>query len=185
MEDLQIIELFWQRSESAVTETARKYGRYCHTIAYNILHSREDSEECVSDTCSRCWDTMPPQRPGSLRAYVGAIIRNLSISRYRASRAQKRFSGAEVLLSELTDCVPAPESVQRTVEAGELGQLISDWLAGLDGESRALFIRRYWNGDAVRDLAAELNVRPNALTKRLLRLREALRRFLEKEGVDV
>ena len=75
--------------------------------------------------------------------------------------------------------------MQRTVEASELGQLISDWLAGLDGESRALFIRRYWNGDAVRDLAAELNVRPNALTKRLLRLREALRRFLEKEGVDV
>lgn len=185
MEDAQIIDMYWLRDEYAIQATDDKYGAFCHRIAMNILHSFQDSEECVSDTYGRCWDTMPPQRPGSLRAYVGAIIRNLSISRYRASRAQKRFGGAEVLLSELTDCVPAPESVQRTVEAGELGQLISDWLAGLDGESRALFIRRYWNGDAVRDLAAELNVRPNALTKRLLRLREALRRFLEKEGVDV
>ena len=184
MEDAQIIDMYWLRDEYAIQATDDKYGAFCHRIAMNILHSFQDSEECVSDAYGRCWDTMPPQRPGSLRAYVGAIIRNLSISRYRASRAQKRFGGAEVLLSELADCVPAPESVQRTVEAGELGQL-SDWLAGLDGESRALFIRRYWNGDAVRDLAAELNVRPNALTKRLLRLREALRRFLEKEGVDV
>lgn len=158
MEDAQIIDMYWLRDEYAIQATDDKYGAFCHRIAMNILHSFQDSEECVSDTYGRCWDTMPPQRPGSLRAYVGAIIRNLSISRYRASRAQKRFSGAEVLLSELTDCVPAPESVQRTVEAGELGQLISDWLAGLDGESRALFIRRYWNGDAVRDLAAELNL---------------------------
>ena len=185
MEDAQIIDMYWLRDEYAIQATDDKYGAFCHRIAMNILHSFQDSEECVSDTYGRCWDTMPPQRPGSLRAYVGAIIRNLSISRYRASRAQKRFGGAEVLLSELTDCVPAPESVQRTVEARELGQFISDWLVSLDKESRALFIRRYWNGDAVRELAAELNVRPNALTKRLLRLREALRRFLEKEGVDV
>ena len=185
MEDGQIVNLYWRRDEDAIRATEQKYGGFCRRLSMNILHSFQDSEECVNDAYGRCWDTMPPQRPASLRAYLGVIIRNLSISRYRASRAQKRFGGAEVLLSELADCVPAPESVQRTVEAGELGQLISDWLAGLDGESRALFIRRYWNGDAVRDLAAELNVRPNALTKRLLRLREALRRFLEKEGVDV
>ena len=185
MEDAQIIDMYWLRDEYAIQATDDKYGAFCHRIAMNILHSFQDSEECVSDTYGRCWDTMPPQRPGSLRAYVGAIIRNLSISRYRASRAQKRFGGAEVLLSELTDCVPAPESVQRTVEARELGQFISDWLVSLDKESRALFIRRYWNGDPVRDLAAELNVRPNALTKRLLRLREGLRKCLEKEGVSV
>ena len=151
----------------------------------NILHSFQDSEECVSDTYGRCWDTMPPQRPGSLRAYLGTIIRNLSISRYRSSRAQKRFGGAEVLLSELSDCVPAPENIQRTVEAGELGELISRWLDGLGEEDRALFLRRYWNGDAVKDLALELGVRPNVLTKRLLRLRESLRRSLEREGVAV
>ena len=185
MEDAQIIELYWQRDEGAIRETDTKYGAFCQRIAMNILSSFEDCEECVSDTYGRCWDTMPPQRPGSLRAYLGTIIRNLSISRYRSSRAQKRFGGAEVLLSELSDCVPAPENIQRTVEAGELGELISRWLDGLGEEDRALFLRRYWNGDAVKDLALELGVRPNALTKRLLRLRESLRRSLEREGVAV
>jgi len=185
MEDVQIIDLYWQRDESAITETDNKYGRFCQKLAMNILHSFEDSEECVSDTYGKCWDTMPPQRPMSLRAYLGTIIRNLSISRYRASHAQKRFGGAEVLLSELNDCVPAPDSVQRTVEAGELSELIGRWLRGLSREDQALFVRRYWGGDAVKDLAAELGVRPNALTKRLLRLREDLRCSLEREGVAV
>jgi len=185
MEDVQIIDLYWQRSESAIAETDKKYGRFCHKLAMNILHSFQDSEECVSDTYGKCWNTMPPQRPMSLRAYLGTIVRNLSISRYRAGHAQKRFGGAEVLLSELSDCVPAADNVQRTVEAGELSELISRWLRGLSGEDRALFIRRYWAGDAVKDLAGELGVRPNALTKRLLRLREDLRKSLEREGVSV
>ena len=176
MEDVQIIDLYWLRDERAIGETDAKYGNFCHRIAMNILHSFQDSEECVSDTYTRCWDTMPPQRPVSLRAYLGTIIRN---------HAQKRFGGAEVLLSELADCVPAPESVQRTVEAEELGGLISAWLDTLDREERALFIRRYWNGEAVKELAGELGVRPNALTKKLLRLRESLRRSLEREGVSV
>jgi len=185
MEDVQIIELYWLRDEAAIRETDTKYGNFCHRLAMNILHSFQDSEECVSDAYSRCWDTMPPQRPGSLRAYLGAILRNLSISRYRAVHAQKRFGGAEILLSELEDCIPAPENILHSVEAGELGRLISDWLDYLPREDRALFIRRYWNGDAVKDLAAELGARPNALTKRLLRLRESLRHYLEKEGISV
>ena len=185
MEDLQIIDLYWQRDEGAITATDVKYGRFCHQLAMNILHSFQDSEECVSDTYGRCWDTMPPQRPMSLRAYLGTIVRNLSISRYRAAHAQKRFGGAEVLLSALSDCIPAPESVQRTVEAAELSELISRWLKGLREEDRALFVRRYWAGDAVKTLAQEMGVRPNALTKRLLRLREDLRRDLEEQGVAV
>lgn len=185
MEDAQIIDMYWLRDEYAIQATDDKYGAFCHRIAMNILHSFQDSEECVSDAYGRCWDTMPPQRPQSLRAYLGAIIRNLSISRYRSSHAQKRFSGAEVLLSELADCIPARDSVQRTVESGELSELISQWLESLTAEDRSLFIRRYWNGDPVKTLAGELGVRPNALTKRLLRMREALRRRLEKEGVSV
>ena len=185
MEDIQIIDLYWARDEGAIRETDSKYGGFCHRLAMNILHSFQDSEECVSDTYGRCWETMPPQRPGSLRAYLGTIVRNLSISRYRAFHAQKRFGGAEVLLSELADCVPAPESVQRTVEAGELGETISRWLEGLEAEERVLFIRRYWAGEAVKELAGELGQRPNAVTKRLLRLREALRKHLEREGISV
>lgn len=183
MEDAQIIDMYWLRDEYAIQATDDKYGAFCHRIAMNILHSFQDSEECVSDTYGRCWDTMPPRRPGSLRAYLGTIIRNLSISRYRAARAQKRFGGAEVLLSELQDCVPAPENVQRTLEAAELGERISQWLEELAPEDRALFVRRYWSGEAVKDLAREAGARPNAVTKRLLRLRESLRRTLEKEGV--
>ena len=185
MEDRQIIDLYWQRDETAIAETDTKYGGFCRRISTNILHNPWDSEECVSDAYSRCWDTMPPQRPGSLRAYLGTILRNLSISRYRSEHAQKRFSGAETLLSELGDCGPAPENVQRTVEAGELAELIDRWLRGLEREERALFIRRYWNGDSVKLLAGELGLRPNALTKRLLRLRESLRRELEREGICV
>ena len=185
MEDAQIIDLYWQRDEEAIRATDGKYGPFCHRLAMNILHSFQDSEECVSDTYSRCWDTMPPQRPNSLRAYLGAIVRNLSISRYRSAHAQKRSGGMEVLLSELEGCVPAPESVQRTVEAAELSELISGWLEGLGAEDRALFSRRYWNGDAVKTLSGELGVRPNALTKRLLRLRESLRLTLEREGISV
>ena len=185
MEDARIIELYWQRDEGAIQETDTKYGAFCQRIAMNILSSFEDCEECVSDTYGRCWDTMPPQRPVSLRAYVGAIVRNLSISRYRAQRAQKRYNGAEVLLSELEDCVPAPDSVQRTAEVRELSELISRWLWSLGEESRALFIRRYWNGDSVKSLAQELGMQPNALTKRLLRLRESRRADLESEGVAV
>ena len=185
MDDKQILDLYWARSESAISESMRKYGRYCHFIAYNILHNAEDSEECVSDAYNRCWNTMPPQRPGSLRAYLGAILRNLSISRYRSEHAQKRFGGAEVLLSELQDCIPSPDNVQKTVEAAELSGIISRWLRGLEKEERVLFVRRYWNGDSVKSLAGELGLRPNALTKRLLRLRENLRRELEKEGVCI
>lgn len=185
MEDTQIVDLYWQRDERAIQETDTKYGTFCHKIAMNILHSFQDSEECVSDAYGRCWDTMPSQRPGSLRAYLGAILRNLSISRYRAAHAQKRFGGVEVLLSELEDCVPAPENVQRTVEASELSEQIAQWLRGLTKEERALFVRRYWNGDGIKELAGELGVRPNALTKRLLRLRENLRRELEQEGFCV
>lgn len=185
MEDTEIIDMYWLRDEGAIRETDSKYGAFCHRMAMNILRSFQDSEECVSDTYVRCWDTIPPQRPRSLRAYLGTIIRNLSISRYRSTHAQKRSSGAEVLLSELTDCIPAPDNVQHTVEAGELSEWINSWLENLETEDRALFIRRYWNGDAVKDLAWELGVRPNALTKRLRRLREALRRSLEAEGVYV
>lgn len=185
MEDTGIIALYWQRDERAIAETDTKYGSLCRRIAMNILRCFSDSEECVSDTYLRAWDTMPPQRPESLRAYLGRIVRNLSISRYRALHAQKRYAGAEVLLSELGECVSAPESVSHRAEAGELTELIERWLGTLGGEDRALFLRRYWYGDAVGELAGELGVRPNALTKRLTRLREGLRRYLESEGVAV
>lgn len=108
MEDAAIVALYWNRDEAAIAETQRKYGSYCQAIAQNILSSREDAEECVSDAWNAAWNAMPPQRPGSLSAFLGRIVRNLSISRWRRDRAQKRYAGLEVLLSELEDCLPAP-----------------------------------------------------------------------------
>ncbi len=182
MEDMAIIDLYWARDERALTETDLKYGGYCTAIARNLLSSREDAEECVSDTWHRAWRTMPPQRPNSLRAYLGRIVRNLSISRFRALRAAKR-SGVELLLDELDECVPGRSDVEEELESKELTGLIEGWLEGLGAEDRRLFLRRYWYGVEVQALARELGATPNAAAQRLRRLRLALKELLEQEGV--
>ncbi len=183
MEDQKIIELYWQRKETAIVETARKYGSFCHRIALNILSVQEDAEECVNDSYHSVWNCIPPTRPDSFKAFLGRIVRNLSISRYRKNRAQKRYSGMELLLSELEDCIPAPEQVEHIIERQHLSTLISDWLESLTAEERTLFIRRYWFGDELQQLAKEFRITPNALAGRMLKLRKALRSKLEQEGV--
>ena len=119
MEDIAIIDLYWAREEEAITQTDRKYGPMCRTLSYHILSDRQDSEECVNDTWHKAWDTMPPQRPDSLRAYLGRIVRNLSISRLRQRTAQKRGGALNLMWSELEDCLPAPTRVDRELEAKE------------------------------------------------------------------
>ena len=183
MLDEAIIELYFKRDEDAISESRLKYGAMLSAIAMNILRIREDAEECVSDTYLAAWDRMPPERPASLRAFLGRITRNLSISRFRKNRAQKRYDAMETLLSELTDCVPSPEDVARTYERRELAAMISRWLDTRSEDDRALFVRRYWYGESVTALAAEKRVKPNLLSQKLLRLRRALRAALEKEGV--
>ena len=183
MEDHRIIELYWQRKESAITETAKKYGGFCHRIALNILSVQEDAEECVNDSYHSVWNRIPPTRPESFKAFLGRIVRNLSISRYRKNRAQKRYSGMELLLSELEDCIPAAEQVETVIERAQLSTLISDWLESLSSEERTLFIRRYWFGEELQQLAREFRLTPNALAGRMLKLRKALRHQLEEEGI--
>lgn len=185
MEDRVIVGLYWKRDESAIVESQRKYGRFCHRIAENILSLREDAEECVSDTWVRAWNTMPPQRPDSLRAFLGRIVRNLSISRYRADHAQKRYAGLQLLLSELGECVPAADTVEQSVDAAELSRCLSEWLRGLPVPERNLFLRRYWNGETVRALAAWSGRSPSAVQRLLQRLRMQLRAHLEREGISV
>ena len=183
MEDSAIIDLYWARDQAAVTETDRKYGPLCRSLSLRITGSREDAEECVNDTWHRAWDTMPPQRPGCLRAYLCRIARGLSIDRWRARRAQKRGEGTEVLLSELEDCIPAAPSAEAAWEAKETAAAIDRWLDGLDRGDRVLFVRRYWYGDRVDELAARWGRTPNGTAQRLRRLRAGLRRALEREGV--
>lgn len=184
MDDLQIIELYWARSETAIAETARKYGAYCHFIAYHILHSEEDSEECVNDTYWKAWGAMPPQRPNQLRTFLGKITRNLSLSRYETYAAAKRGAGQVPLaLDELAECLPAPDSVERAVDDRALTELLNGFLAGLPPEARRIFLRRYWYICSVKEIAADFGISESKVKTTLFRTRNKLKQHLEKEGV--
>ena len=185
MDDAHIIALYWDRDESAITETDRKYGSYCRTIALNILSVWEDAEECVNDSYHHAWNAMPPQRPDRLPPFLGRIVRNLSISRWRRERAQKRYSGLESLLSGLEECLPDPKGVEQEVEGRALTRRIEGWLEGLSRDDRAVFLRRYWYGQEVQALARAWGVTPNQMAKRLQRLRKSLKQDLEQEGITV
>lgn len=183
MEDLAIVELYWARDQRAITETDRKYGSFCAALARNILASVQDAEECVNDTWHRAWVTMPPQRPGSLRAYLGRIVRNLAIDRWRKNKAQKRGEGLDVMLSELEGCLPGGTSPERELENREITRAIEGWLTTLSREERAIFLRRYWHAVPVAELAQSWGCTPNRMSQRLLRLRTSLRRYLEEREV--
>lgn len=179
MEDVQIVQLYWDRQESAIEESHRQYGSMLTSIAYSVLHSREDSEECVNDTYHRAWESIPPQKPCRLAAYLGRITRNLSINRLKENRAQKRGAGAP--LSELSDCIPAIHAVEETADAHLLADVITRWLRSLPQEDRVLFLRRYWFGEPLDTLAAEIATTPNKLAGLLFRLRQKLKTTLEQE----
>ena len=185
MEDAAIIDLYFARSEDAIGETERKYGPYCRRVARSILTLREDAEECVNDTWHAAWNAMPPQRPGCLRVFLGRITRNLAIARYRRDHAKKRYAGAELLLSELDECLPSRDDPAAALDEALLSAAIADWLGTLDADDRALFLRRYWYGDAVKDLAAACGVGENRMAQRLRRLRISLRAALEKGGFSL
>lgn len=185
MEDREIIALYHRRDERAIDETDNKYGRMCRRVAMNILSIPEDAEECVNDTYHAAWRRMPPDVPASLGAFLGRIARNIAIDRFRADRAKKRYSGMEILLSELEDCIPSGESTEQTVEGKYLSARLNDWLDSLPREDRILFIRRYWYGDGVKELAAVQRCRPEQMAQRMFRLRKKLKAFLEAEGVSL
>lgn len=184
MDDLQIIELYWARSETAIAETAHKYGPYCRSIARRILRSEEDSEECVNDTYWKAWEAMPPQRPRQLRTFLGRITRNLALNRWEKTAAEKRGGGQVPLaLEELTECVPAPDSVERAVDDMALTQLLNEFLGGLSAETRRIFLRRYWYFCSVKEIAADFGISESKVKTTLFRTRNRLKQHLEKEGV--
>lgn len=184
MEDTQIIDLYYARDEQAITETDGKYGGFCRTLAMNILSQRQDAEECVNDTWLHAWNAMPPERPLRLKSWLGRVVRNLSLDRWRHQHAAKRFAGMEVLLSELEDCVPERGAdPARAAEAAELSACINRWLRALPETERRLFLLRYWYGYAPRELAQRYGVGAAQITKRLFALRQRLKLRLEQEGV--
>ena len=183
MEDSRIVELYWDRDETAISESSAKYGGYCYQIAFRILALREDAEECVGDTWLRAWEAMPPSRPGRLDTFLGKITRNLSLDRWRA---QKRWQGqAEAALEELGDCLSAPGGVEQETEAAALAESLDRFLAALPQEKRVLFVRRYWYLCSIEELAAWSGKRRGTVSAALFRLRQDLREHLEGEGFTV
>ena len=185
MEDAAIIGLYWARDEGAIAASDEKYGALCRALSRNILESLEDAEECVNDTWGRAWDTMPPRKPGSLRAYLVKITRNLSIDRWRARQARKRGSGLAVLLDELEECLPAVPSAEELTEARETARAIDRWLSKLSPADRKAFLRRYWYCDGVAEIAAGTGYSQSKVKSLLHRTRRGLKEHLRKEGYDL
>ena len=185
MEDVRIIELFWERSQEAIAQTKTKYGRLIFSICMRILRIEEDAAECENDTYLKAWDSMPPQRPDHLSAYLGRIARNLSLDRYEREHAQKR-GGTQIplILEELEECIPSGTDLEADLERKELSAAINRFLGTLGYEDRYLFVRRYWYADSVADIAAQTHGSVNRTSVRLFRLREKLRKSLQKEGLN-
>ena len=172
MDDNAILDLFRERSEDAIVQVQIKYGNYCRSIAYGILSSEEDSEECVNDTYMRAWNSIPPHIPERLSAYLGKITRNLSIDRLR---------------SELEECLPSPSEAgtEAAADSAALSEIINRFLRTLSFEKRTVFIARYWNMRSVSDIASELCTSEAKVKSILHRLRAGLRAELEMEGYSV
>lgn len=186
MDDQEIIDLYWARSQQAIEESDRKYGPYCTSIARGILNRLEDAEECVNDTWFRAWNAMPPQRPGILSAFFGKLTRNLSLDRWRRNRAAKRGgSQVEASLDELADCLPDRHQPDEELEARETAALISAFLRRQPELDRRLFVRRYFYLESIAVLADRFHLRQKQVTSRLHRIRQRLKLELEKEGVFV
>lgn len=188
MNDEQIVQLYWDRSEQAIAESQSKYGAYCHAIAFGVLKNQEDSEEVVSDTWLRTWNAIPPQRPKSLQAFLAKITRNLSLDRIRMKQAKRRggdAAGYELAVEELAECIASSESVESAVEGKELGGILNRFLEGLDDEARRVFLQRYWYLLDVREIAERQGFSESKVKMLLHRTRKRLREYLDKEGYGI
>ncbi len=185
MDDKKIIELFYERSEQAITELSKKYGLLCEKIADNILNNHLDAEECVNDAYLAVWNTIPPQNPDSLVSYVCRIVRNQAIKKYHENTALKRNSIYDTSLDELEEVLPSSASVEGELEAKEVSAMIDRFLETLDKQSRTMFIRRYWYSDSIEEIALSFKTSKHYISVRLSRIRKALKKHLVKEGVSV
>lgn len=185
MDDKMIVKLFLERNEEAIKNTEAKYSRYCMHIANNILDSLRDSEECVSDAYLRLWNSIPPARPTNLKAYIGKITRNLALDAYDKRRAKKRSDATELAYEELSYCIPDITSEESVVNELTLKQAINGFLASLKKSHRIIFMQRYWYLSSVKDIAKNQAMTENNVKVILMRLREKLKKYLEKEGIKL
>ena len=186
MDDAKIVQLYWDRNEQAILATADKYGNYCASIAKNILGNHEDAEECVNDTYLNAWNSMPPHRPSILSTFLGKIVRNLSIKRYKHNTADKRGGGqATVVLDEIAEFVSDADSVEQEIDRKELVTAIDSFLDRLPADKRSIFICRYWYFDSISDIANRFRMTENNVSVTLNRLRLKLHNYLLERGFEL
>lgn len=183
MDDRQIVELYWMRDEKAIEETARKYGSYCHTIAYRILRNHHDADECVNDTYQGAWDSIPPHKPETLATYLGKITRRICVKVWRSRDAGKR-GGGEIALSleELQECIPDGREIDEALNARELVNMIDLFLSELPLNERRVFVRRYWHTSSISEICKQFGFSKGKVESMLYRTRKKLRDRLKREG---
>ena len=181
MEDDKIIDLYWRRSDRAIPETDRKYGKYCNSIAYGILHSATDSEECINDAYFSVWRAIPPERPKSLKGYLAKVTRNIALNRYDYGKAQKRTTEQRIINDEFFECLPSDDSEIENELI--LREAINGFLGSLDRFNRVIFLRRYWYSCSIKEIAALMGISESSVKVSLHRTRNSFRKHLEKEGV--
>ncbi len=183
MNDEKIIELFFERSEQAIQELDKKYGKVFHSIAYNILNNRQDSEECVNDAYWGTWNAIPPASPKPLLTFVCKIVRNLSLKRYEKNTAAKRNSRYDVAIEELENCLISNTTVEDEIEFNELTEIIENFLDTLSKENRVIFVRRYWFAEQYSDIAKRVGLTEKNVSVRLARIRKELKEYLLRREV--
>ena len=183
MEDERIVKLYWERNEMAIRETHLKYGNYCYSIAYNVLHSHEDSAECVNDTWVGAWNAIPPQWPTRLKCFLARITRNIAIDRYKYYNAQKRHAEIENVIEEYWECIPNGDA--SIEDEFLLRNAINGFLASLDERTRVIFMRRYWYSMSVNDIANIMHLSESHVSVILHRTRIKFKKYLIEEGVFV
>ncbi len=183
MEDKRIIALYFDRDERAIEYTAQKYGKYCYSIADKILRNPEDDKECLNDVWLAAWDSIPPNNPPSLSAYLGKITRNRSVMMLRRINRKKRGRELTVYLEELGDALPAKSTVEEALDGELLRKLLNDFVRQQSDPNRSLFICRYYYLDSVESIATRFSMSRNQVKLRLFRMRKKLKVFLEKEGI--
>ena len=186
MDDESIVQLYWYRNESAITESANKYGAYCTSIAHNILLNMADAEECVNDTWLHAWNAMPPHKPSILSTFLGKITRNLSFNLYKKLHREKRGgNNIEVALDELEECVSGNNDTEKQWEEKELRESINQFVLSLPIEKRRMFILRYWYVDSISEIAKHMGISENNVSVSLNRIRKKLRVYLIERGFEL
>ena len=185
MTDERIVALFFDRSEEAIKETSRLYGRYFHYVAYGILRDEGDTQEIINDAYLKTWNEIPPARPRNLKAFIGNVTRQLSINRLESYKAQKRGCGQyATALHELEECIPDGGG-DDICDAVALRDSLNRFVSSLTDDQRRVFIKRYWHMHSVNDIARELRMSESKVKTSLMRTRNKLKQHLTKEGFNV